>query len=267
MIGLRVSYAEAAAGHVAGSGNTSNAFANSGMETVTAATPTARVPAPPEDLSITLHPAFGTATGGSDTISGTTARETLQGGNNNDTITTGGGGDLVIGGHGRDTITLGDGEDIVIHRFASTNANNLSENTDGGSTVKDFKIGEDKLVFMDVATPALDSAGAFFSQPDGGQGERYTVDVRLSGAVVDRIQISFNVAGTSDGTPTGTPVGPTLNIEFDTTTQPAFATLIAAGVVAGTKLDTAYLDDILGGVNAFYVHDDDNSVFDGLTIL
>lgn len=102
--------------------------------------------------------------GGNDFISGGTGKDTIDGGDGNDYLRGGKGSDKIIGGAGddfisgrrgkdfidagtgndtvyisdRDRITLGDGNDILsLEFFGGTHKN---------AYVKDFKLGEDKLI-------------------------------------------------------------------------------------------------------------------------
>jgi VCBS repeat-containing protein len=104
-----------------------------------------------QEIAVTINGRTDLAggTAASDTITGTSAAEVIQGGNAADTISTGGGGDIVIGGYGDDIITLGAGADTVIYRFTSRDSGSWRAD-DGGDTINNFKIGEDKLVFVDT---------------------------------------------------------------------------------------------------------------------
>ena len=105
-------------------------------------------------------------TDAADTITGTSAHETIQGGDLDDTISTGGGNDVVIGGYGNDTITLGGGTDTVVYRFASTSGTSY-RGDDGGDIISSFKVGTDKLVFVDTDSSAV-SLSNFITQTKAG---------------------------------------------------------------------------------------------------
>ena len=104
----------------------------------------------PKDSGGNVVEVLGTD-GADSAITGTSADEVVQGGNDNDTINIAGGDDVVIGGYGADTITLGAGTETVIYRFDSdSNNHNQWRAEDGADTINNFEGGVDKLVLVDV---------------------------------------------------------------------------------------------------------------------
>ena len=187
-----------------------------------------------EDLTISLTgtvtglfavpPALAGATTSAETsgpniFPGTAAAETIQGGNDNDTITTGGGNDLVIGGYGFDDITLDSGAETIVYRFESdaTDAGQWLA-VDGGDTIRNFHIGTDKLVLVDVSQDGdpindlteLSSA----TNAELGISFLYADD----GFRVLELAIGFTLPGTLDGMPGSQQSRSTLTIIFDPTT-------------------------------------------------
>ena len=90
--------------------------------------------------------------------------EFIQGGDGDDEITVGTGGSIIFAGGGNDTITLQDGAtDVIVYRYSSSGGDNTSYTAlDGFDILNNFKLGEDKFLFVDMDTPTVDDDGAFF---------------------------------------------------------------------------------------------------------
>lgn len=88
---------------------------------------------------------------GSDSITSGFGSDSVDGGADNDTINGGAGNDTLLGGAGDDVLIAGDGFDVLtggagFDKFVLSLSSDLN-------TVKDFKSGEDKLVFTLSETP------------------------------------------------------------------------------------------------------------------
>ena len=157
---------------------------------------------------------------GEDTLAGTSADEIIQGGNNDDVITTGGGDDIVIGGYGRDRITLDDGVETIVYRFASPVTNDDKWTAvDGADTVRNFKRGVDKLVFVDVGETPVDLA-TFITLANATHGiTRLEVELELidNGNVLRGVKFKFSGNGFDDGPGSDDSSGKWLRIYFEET--------------------------------------------------
>ncbi|NJO93754.1 MAG: type I secretion C-terminal target domain-containing protein [Hydrococcus sp. RM1_1_31] len=88
---------------------------------------------------------------GKDSVSGKAGNDLLLGRGGNDALTGDGGNDTLLGGASSDTLTGGAG----IDQFVYTNL------SDAGDVIKDFKVGEDKIVLSDL----LSSVGYTANNP------------------------------------------------------------------------------------------------------
>lgn len=92
-------------------------------------------------------------TDGNDTLNGTAGHDVLVGLKGNDVLNGGNGRDILVGGEGVDTLTGGQGKDIFFfadNPFSGgtpTPAANGIQALNKPDIIKDYQIGEDKLVF------------------------------------------------------------------------------------------------------------------------
>ncbi len=199
-------------------------------------------------------------TDAADTLTGTSAHETIQGGNLDDTITTGGGNDVVIGGYGDDTITLGAGTDTVVYRMASLTSTVRAD--DGGDTITGFNRGTDKLVFLDTDSTALSGIDALIAL---AKASTPLMNVKLLGTAASYTGIAFEFTETSkDDGPSG--VGATSGLELSITFSSAIGNAAAVINILGTGsysvssgvLTSAGLDNLgtLFGTDNLQLYDD-----------
>ena len=80
--------------------------------------------------------AFGTPTGGADTITGNAAANLINGLGGNDTLSGAGGDDVINGGEGVDTLNGGDGND-TLSGGSGANGGTFSDNFDGAASYTD----------------------------------------------------------------------------------------------------------------------------------
>ena len=157
---------------------------------------------------------------GAETLAGTSSDEIIQGGNKGDVISTGGGDDIIIGGYGRDRITLDDGAETIVYRFASPVASDDKWTAvDGADTVRNFKRGVDKLVFVDVGETPVDLA-RFIALANALHGEtRLEVELELidNGNVLRGVKFKFSGNGFDDGPGSDDSSGKWLRIYFEET--------------------------------------------------
>ena len=100
----------------------------------------------------------GATSGDDSALDGTTADEWIYGDDGDDNITSGGGTDHIIGGAGDDFINLDSTAgsiETIYYRFTSTDSGAWTT-TDGTDTIRNFRRGEDKLVFLDADGSVID---------------------------------------------------------------------------------------------------------------
>ena len=91
-------------------------------------------------------------------LAGTVNADYIDGDAGNDMINGGGGNDHILGGAGTDTITLSAAAgsvETVYYRFSSAGTG-AWVGSDGVDTIKDFRFGEDRLVFIDTDGTPID---------------------------------------------------------------------------------------------------------------
>jgi hypothetical protein len=201
--------------------------------------------------------------GGRDVVSGTSDAEILQGGADRDTITTGGGGDIVIGGYGQDQITLGDGADTIIYRFSAHGTGDWRAE-DGGDTINNFKVGEDKLVLIDVFNAINDQATLVDNQLE----LLFNFNENPAGTEITGMVVEFNSPGDPDGPgPRTGSESNTLTINFDSTTTIPVANVNPAAHTSGAIVDLNFLGQFIGGDEFIEVLTQDEFNASGITIL
>ena len=102
----------------------------------------------------------GATSGDDSALDGTTADEWIYGDDGDDNITSGGGADHIIGGAGDDFINLDSTAgsiETIYYRFTSTDSGAWTT-TDGTDTIRNFRRGEDKLVFLNADGSVIDLA-------------------------------------------------------------------------------------------------------------
>ena len=102
----------------------------------------------------------GATSGDDSALDGTTADEWIYGDDGDDNITSGGGTDHIIGGAGDDFINLDSTAgsiETIYYRFTSTDSGAWTT-TDGTDTIRNFRRGEDKLVFLNADGSVIDLA-------------------------------------------------------------------------------------------------------------
>ena len=134
------------------------------------------------------------ATTGIDTLTGTADGEYIAGDAGNDTITSGGGADHIIGGAGTDTITLSDAAgsaETIYYRFSSAGTGAWTS-ADGSDTIKNFRRGEDKIVFLDTDGTPIDLTTLTSAANIGNAGGGLEVKVITPGLYIDGFEIIFD---------------------------------------------------------------------------
>ena len=94
--------------------------------------------------------------GGNDVIIGNQGDDNLVGGAGDDVLNGGVGNDVLNGGSGKNKLYGGSGDDIFM----------IDGSADGGSTIMDFKIGEDRIDISDLLSdynPTTDDINDFVS--------------------------------------------------------------------------------------------------------
>ncbi len=131
------------------------------------------------------------ATGQDDSITGSTASETLEGGAGNDTIAGGGGNDIIYGNDGNDILTGGTGNDYI---YGGAGNNTIS----GGASGSDFLYGgsgNDSFI--------APHAGTYYAGTDSitlSVGEVNSIDYSAdSASLTINLQAGTGVGGTAEG--------------------------------------------------------------------
>ena len=106
-----------------------------------------------QDVVLLLTSVIEGTLGDDTALAGTADADYIVGGSGDDTITSGGGNDHIWGGPGDDTITLSTAVgtvETIYYLFFSTDSDPWL-GVDGADTIKNFRRGEDRLIFIDLA--------------------------------------------------------------------------------------------------------------------
>ena len=106
-----------------------------------------------QDVVLLLTSVIEGTLGDDTALAGTADADYIVGGSGDDTITSGGGNDHIWGGPGDDTITLSTAVgtvETIYYFFASTDSDPWL-GVDGADTINNFRRGEDRLIFIDLA--------------------------------------------------------------------------------------------------------------------
>ena len=197
-----------------------------------------------EDVVLLLTSVIEGTLGDDTALAGTADADYIVGGSGDDTITSGGGNDHIWGGPGDDTITLSTAVgtvETIYYFFASTDSDPWL-GVDGADTINNFRRGEDRLIFIDVAG-LLDEGTAidletFLSDANvfnpGGEGGQLAINPINPELTIDGVEIIF-----------GNQESQKLTINYHTATREQFhdgTSYTTAGVgylgTGGTGFDT-----------------------------